>query len=132
MNVFMFTNDSLHEVSFLEHKEMLPGQLLQHLVATQDKYISSLYVYILYLDISEKSRVSRLYNSLNSQPICNMSNSRLKHPKSENDKGPVKLIKRENGSFIFTICAKSVPLYHFKFAYVVLQMAVKEFFETHF
>ena len=35
-------------------------------------------------------------------------------------------------SFIFTVCAKPVPLYHFKFAYVVLHIAVKEFFETHF
>ena len=31
----------------------------------------------------------------------------------------------ENSSFIFTVCVKSVPLYHFKFAYVVLHMAVK-------
>ena len=38
----------------------------------------------------------------------------------------------ENSSFIFTVCVKSVPCYHFKLAYVVLQMAVKEFFETHF
>ena len=38
----------------------------------------------------------------------------------------------ENNSFIFTVFVKSVPLYHFKLAYVVLQMAVKEFFETHF
>ena len=32
----------------------------------------------------------------------------------------------------FTVSVKSVPRYHFKLAYVVLQMAVKEFFETHF
>ena len=38
----------------------------------------------------------------------------------------------ENSSFIFTVCVKSVSLYHFKLAYVVLHMAVKEFFETHF
>ena len=38
----------------------------------------------------------------------------------------------ENNSFIFIICLKSVPLHHFKLAYVVLHMAVKEFFETHF
>ena len=31
----------------------------------------------------------------------------------------------ENKSFIFTVCAESVPHYHFKLAYVVLQMAVK-------
>ena len=33
----------------------------------------------------------------------------------------------ENSSFIFTICVKSVPPYHFKLTYVVLHMAVKEF-----
>ena len=38
----------------------------------------------------------------------------------------------ENSSFTFTVCVRSVPRYHFKLAYVVLQMAVKEFFETHF
>ena len=38
----------------------------------------------------------------------------------------------ENSSFIFTICVKSVPLYHFKLAYVVLYVAVKELFKTHF
>ena len=36
----------------------------------------------------------------------------------------------ENSSFIFTVCVKSVPRYHFRLAYVVQQMAVKEFFET--
>ena len=34
--------------------------------------------------------------------------------------------------FIFTVCVKSVPLYPFKLAYVVLHMGVKEFFETRF
>ena len=34
----------------------------------------------------------------------------------------------ENSSFIFIVCVKSVPLYHFKLAYVILHMAVKEFF----
>ena len=33
----------------------------------------------------------------------------------------------ENCSIIFTICIRSVPLYHSKLAYVVLHMAVKEF-----
>ena len=33
----------------------------------------------------------------------------------------------ENTSFIFTVCVRSVPRYHFKLAYVVLQMAVKDF-----
>ena len=36
----------------------------------------------------------------------------------------------ENSSFIFTIRVKSVPLYHFKLAYVVLHVAVKEFFRS--
>ena len=44
------------------------------------------------------------------------------------DKGPVKLIKRvKNSSFIFTLGVRSVPHYHFKLAYVILQMAVKKF-----
>ena len=38
----------------------------------------------------------------------------------------------ENSSFIFTVCVKSVPRYHFKLAYVILQMAVKKFFRTDF
>ena len=38
----------------------------------------------------------------------------------------------ENSSFIFTVCVKSVPLYHFQHACVALQMAVEECFETHF
>ena len=38
----------------------------------------------------------------------------------------------ENSSSIFTVDVKSVPLYHFTLAYVVLHMAIKEFFETHF
>ena len=31
----------------------------------------------------------------------------------------------------FTVCVKTVSRYHFNLAYVILQMAVKEFFETH-
>ena len=53
----------------------------------------------------------------------------------DSSKGPVKLIKRvkiAHSLFIFTVCVKSVPRYHFKLAYVVLQIAVKEFFENHF
>ena len=43
-------------------------------------------------------------------------------------KGPVEANQAgENSSFIFTVCVKSVPRYHFKLAYVILQMAVKEF-----
>ena len=45
----------------------------------------------------------------------------------------LKRIKRaKNSSFIFTVWVKSVPRYDFKLAYVIVQMAVKEFFETHF
>ena len=33
----------------------------------------------------------------------------------------------ENSLFIFTVCVKYVPLYHFKLAYVIIHMAVKEF-----
>ena len=38
----------------------------------------------------------------------------------------------ENSSFIFTVCVRSVPRYYFKLANVILQMVVKELFETHF
>ena len=38
----------------------------------------------------------------------------------------------ENSSFIFTVRVRSVPRYHFNLLYVILQMAVKEFFETGF
>ena len=38
----------------------------------------------------------------------------------------------ESSSFFFTVCVKSVPLYHFKLDYLVLHMTVKEFFGTHF
>ena len=48
-------------------------------------------------------------------------------------KGPVKLIQQVKiAHSFFTVYVKSVPLYYFKLAYVVLHMAVKEFFETHF
>ena len=46
-------------------------------------------------------------------------------------KGLVKLIKRVKIAHSFLVCIKSVPRYHFKLANVILQMAVKEFFETH-
>ena len=32
----------------------------------------------------------------------------------------------ENSSFIFTVCVKSVPRYHFKLSYVVLHMALNQ------
>ena len=44
-------------------------------------------------------------------------------------KGSVKLIKRV--IHFYSLCQIS-PRYHFKLACVVLQMAVKEFFERHF
>ena len=50
---------------------------------------------------------------------------RLKRPCEANQAG-------ENSSVIFTVYVGSVPSYHFELAYVVLHMAVKEFFETHF
>ena len=37
----------------------------------------------------------------------------------------------ENSSSIFTVSVRSVPRYYFKLAYVILQIADKEFFETH-
>ena len=48
-------------------------------------------------------------------------------------KGPVKLIQlvKIAHSFLQSV-SKSVPLYHFKLAYVVPHMAVKEFFGSHF
>ena len=45
-------------------------------------------------------------------------------------KGPTQV--GENSSFIFIVCVRSVPRYHFKLAYVILQMAVKEVLETDF
>ena len=58
-------------------------------------------------------------------PICKCSKLCENVPAQ---KGPVKLNQAgENGSFIFTVCVKSVPRYHFKFPYVILQMAVKVF-----
>ena len=47
-------------------------------------------------------------------------------------KGPVKLIKQVKIAHSFLVCVKSVPHYHFKFSYVILQMAVKERFEPDF
>ena len=49
------------------------------------------------------------------------------------EKGPVKLMQRVKipHSF-FTVCFKSVLVYHFELAYVVLHMAVKEFLKPTF
>ena len=38
----------------------------------------------------------------------------------------------ENSSFLFIVSVKPVRIYHFKLAYVVLHIAAKEFFQTHF
>ena len=38
----------------------------------------------------------------------------------------------ENSSFVFTVDVKSVLLYHFKLAYVILHVTVKMFLETRF
>ena len=44
--------------------------------------------------------------------------------------GPVKLIQYVKIAHSVSVCVKSVPLYRFKLAYVVLHMTAKEFFET--
>ena len=45
-------------------------------------------------------------------------------------KGPVKLMQWVKIAHSFLVCARSVPRYHFKLTYVVLRMAVKEFFQN--
>ena len=47
-------------------------------------------------------------------------------------KGHVKLIQRVKIAHSFLQSASNLSLSHFKLAYVVLHMPVKEFFETHF
>ena len=47
-------------------------------------------------------------------------------------KGPVKLIKRVKIALSCLVCVRSVSRYDFKLAYVILEMAVEEFFQTHF
>ena len=44
----------------------------------------------------------------------------------------MKLIQRVKIAHTVLVFVKSVPLHHFKLAYVVLHKAVKEFFETTF
>ena len=51
---------------------------------------------------------------------------------SQTRKGPVKIIKRVKIAHSFLVCVRSVPRYHFKLSHVIVQMAVKEFFETDF
>ena len=42
-------------------------------------------------------------------------------------KGPVKLMQQvKTAHLFFTIRVKSVPRYHFRLAYVLLQMAIKD------
>ena len=55
-------------------------------------------------------------------PFCQKQG--LNFPKRTCEANP----ESENSLFIFTF--KSVPLYHFKLAYVVLHLTVKEYFET--
>ena len=43
-------------------------------------------------------------------------------------KGPVKLIKRVKIAHLFLVFVRLVPRYYFKIVYVILQMAVKDFF----
>ena len=42
------------------------------------------------------------------------------------------ILKMSVIAFIITVCVRSVLRYHFKLAYVILQMPVKEFSGTHF
>ena len=58
----------------------------------------------------------------------NQNREILCYEQLEVGKGPVKLINTvgENSSFIFTVCVKSISHYHFKLAYIVLQIAVNE------
>ena len=69
--------------------------------------------------IKLEQNLSYLYNPIKQGNVCLKERTCEANPAGE------------NSSFIFTVCVKSVPLYHFKLAYVVLHMAVKEFFETH-
>ena len=46
------------------------------------------------------------------------------YPTCEVHKGPDANAASENSRFIFTVCVISVPLYHFKLAYVVLYMSL--------
>ena len=44
----------------------------------------------------------------------------------------MEVIQRVKITHLFLVCVKSVPRCHFKLAYVVLQMAIKKVFESHF
>ena len=50
----------------------------------------------------------------------------------DRQKGPVKLMQWVKIAHSFLQFVKYVPLHHFKLAYVVLHMTVKEFFQTYF
>ena len=58
----------------------------------------------------------------------NFQNGTCRFPKRTCEANPA----GESSSFILAVFVKSVSLYHFKLAYVVLHMAVKEFFENPF
>ena len=74
-----------------------------------------------YTTIDQKRHVARLW------PLIQESVSPISVQKTgEADRAG------ENSSFIFTVCIKSVPFYHFKLACVLLHMAVKKFFGTTF
>ena len=63
-------------------------------------------------------------------PYSNTKENKIQCDRSKikSNKGSVKLMQlSENSSFIFTVCVRSVPRYHFKLAHVILQMAVKDF-----
>ena len=74
--------------------------------------------------------IRHTYNEFDWLEFCDLENCNWK----------LKLYKRaceanaaeENSSLIFTVCVKSVPLYHFRLVHVVLHKAMKEIFETHF
>ena len=60
-----------------------------------------------------------------------LMSSNFRRPTNNQTKGPVKLIKQVKIAHSFLpVCLKSVPRYHFKLDYAVLQMAVKEFSKT--
>ena len=70
----------------------------------------------------EITNISRLLNSFTSndcgKDLKELMESYMKRTCEAN-------AASENSSFIFTVCVKSVPLYHFKLRYVVLHMTVK-------
>ena len=70
----------------------------------------------------------KLHSSAPPPPPSGQDNSFRVRPASvkSGQKGPVKLIKRVKIAHSFLQSVKSVPRYHFKLTYVILQMAVKK------